>query len=88
MKKEKTGRKARAPKPKPPAALKIACPSCGAPPKSACILLTNQTLSRQTVRGQFEINATFASPAPHASRLVAFEQREAIARRPRHSAKP
>lgn len=61
-------------KPRPPLALKVACPSCGALTGDPCILLTHPGLTRKRAKAAFGHNASvlaMPSPAPHASRMAA-----------------
>jgi hypothetical protein len=72
---KKTGSKPRKQRQRPPLALKVACPSCGALPSDPCILLTAPGLKIPKKKDRFAENASLSmpSPAPHASRVTAYE---------------
>jgi hypothetical protein len=74
-KKKKPAKKPAARKPRPPAAISVACPSCGAAATQPCLLLVGPMGHRRQLEEALKFNiATVASPALHASRIAAHDR--------------
>lgn len=73
-KKKKPAKKPAARKPRRPAAIAIACPSCGAAPMQLCLLLSGAMGHRRRLEEALKFNAgVAAAPALHAARLAAYD---------------
>jgi hypothetical protein len=73
----KPARKSKPTKPRRPAALDVACPSCGASINQPCLSFNGSMGHRRAMEEALKFNAYAAhTPEPHASRIAAYEAQQ------------